>query len=68
MIRLNVEEYCQQCLDFSPDVIEPTRAFLTDGEGEAVIQTDTIIQCEYRKRCANIKRYLDHQSKEAASG
>ena len=66
MIRINVEEYCHQCLDFSPDVIEPTRAFAV--EGEQIIQTDTIVQCKYRKRCANIKRYLEQQAKEEAVG
>lgn len=53
MIRLNIEEYCQSCLDFNPDVIPPTRT--ADNENEL---TDTIIQCKYRKRCAGIERHL----------
>lgn len=53
MIRLNVEEYCQSCLDFNPDVIPPTRS--SDDENEL---TNTIIQCKYRKRCAGIERHL----------
>ena len=57
MIKLVVEPYCQQCLDFSPDVTKPERVCY-DG------YTDTIIQCEYRKRCAAIKRFLEQQSKE----
>ena len=65
MIRLNVEEYCHQCLDFTPDVIPPTRS--ADESGEHT-QTDTIIQCKYRKRCAGIKRYLEQQTKEEISG
>lgn len=65
MIRINVEEYCHQCLDFNPDVIPPTRGI--DEKGEPV-QTDTIIQCKYRKRCANMIRYLEHQAKDEAVG
>ena len=66
MIRLEVEEYCHQCLDFHPDVIEPTRAYSLDDEKNS--HTDTIIMCKYRKRCAGIKRYLEQQSKGGASG
>lgn len=65
MIRLNVEEYCHQCLDFTPDVIPPARSTAENGEH---IQTDTIIQCKYRKRCAGIKRFLEQQAKEEISG
>lgn len=65
MIRLNIEEYCHQCLDFTPDVIPPTRSADENGEH---IQTDTIIQCKYRKRCAGIKRFLEQQTKEEISG
>lgn len=60
MIKVNVEEYCQQCLDFNPDVIPPIRSTGEDGEH---IQTDTIIQCKYRKRCAGITRFLEKQIK-----
>lgn len=60
MIRIDVEEYCQQCLDFSPEVTRPERIY-TDGQ---CLMSDTIIQCEYRKRCAGIKRFLDQQMRE----
>ena len=67
MIRINVEEYCHQCLDFNPDVIEPTRGYSVDGK--QIIQTDTIVQCKYRKRCANMIRYLEQQqAKDEAVG
>ena len=65
MIRLEVEEYCQSCLDFSSDVIKPQRAATVDGE---LVHTDTVIQCEYRKRCAGIRRYLEQQMKGEVSG
>lgn len=63
MIRVNVEQYCHQCLDFTPDVTAPTRGHTNDGKLE--YQTDTIIECKYRKRCAGIKRYLEQQAKSA---
>lgn len=66
MIRLNVEEYCQQCLDFVPDVTPAERAFAVDGK--EIIQTDTIVQCKYRRRCVNMMRYLEHQAKDEAVG
>ena len=65
MIRIDVEDYCHSCCDFSPDVIPPARSF---SDNMAVKQTDTIVQCEHRKRCANIKRYLDQQMKGEPQG
>ena len=65
MIRIDVEEYCHQCLDFSPDVIKPQRIEKADGE---LVFGDTIIQCEYRKRCAGITRFLERKIKGEASG
>lgn len=60
MIRVEVEDYCQECLDFTPDLIKPER--VRTGEGD-LKYTDTIIQCKHHKRCASIKRYLEQQSK-----
>lgn len=62
MIELEVEYYCQQCLDFSPDVIKPERIRLSDG---SLGYTNTVVQCKYHKRCAGIKRYLENQIKGA---
>ena len=61
MIRIDVEDYCHGCLDFTPDVIKPHKEQRPDT-GETYL-TDTIVQCEYRKRCAGIKRYLEQHSK-----
>lgn len=67
MIRLEIEEYCQWCMDFTPDVTKPQRVLSTSNE--EVFQTDTIVQCEHKKRCAGIKRYLENQLKnEEAAG
>lgn len=60
MIRIEVEEYCHSCLDFSPDVKKPVRDISNNT------WSDTIIQCEYHKRCSGIKRFLEIQMKNEA--
>lgn len=60
MIRVEVEPYCQQCLDFEPDVTKPERHML---KGTELVFSDTIIQCKHRKRCAGLVRFLERQSK-----
>ena len=62
MIVLNVEDYCHSCLDFSPDILPPTRLY-TNTDTNACEYTNTVIRCEHRKRCAAIKRYLEQQTK-----
>lgn len=64
MIRLEVEDYCQQCLDFTPDVTKPERTRDNDG---GFAYTDTIIHCKYRKRCGGIARYLEQRVKGDAN-
>lgn len=65
MIRVVVEDYCHDCLDFTPDVIKPERV---RTEGGQLVYTDTFIQCKNHKRCAAIKRYLEQKVKEEVSG
>lgn len=63
MIRVEVEDYCQHCLDFSADVTSPARIPTNDGD---LVMGDTIVRCEYRKRCSAIERFLKKQMKENA--
>lgn len=58
MITIDIQPYCERCLEFSPDVEYPSRYFADNDE---IIQSDTIIRCKYRKRCELIKRYLERQ-------
>ena len=61
-IRIEVKEYCADCLDFEADVTSPERTSLygsDSSEPVAVYQTDTIVRCKYAKRCEGIKRYLE---------
>ena len=62
MIKIEVEDYCQLCLDFTPDVTKPERLYSLECP-DGMVMSDTIVRCEYRKRCAGIKRYLDQQIK-----
>ena len=60
MIKLDVQEYCHGCVDFEPDVEKPIKGYSFGGE---VFVTDTVVRCSHRRRCENIKRYLDRQTK-----
>lgn len=64
MIKVEVEDYCQECLDFTPDLIKPERI---RTEGGQLMYTDTIVQCKYHKRCAGVARYLQSQIKGEVS-
>lgn len=72
MIRVEVEEYCSECLDFQPDVEKPQKLYanvteitMTDTE---IIVTDTVIRCENRKRCEHIRRYLERKCTDDGVG
>ncbi len=56
-----MQDYCQACLDFEPDVEKPTKIYFGNG---VIEQTDTVVRCKYRKRCEGIKRYLEQETKE----
>ena len=63
MIRLDLQEYCESCFDFEPDIIKPERVLIqsfVNPYGQA-IQSDTIVRCRYARRCEAIKRYLDQK-------
>ena len=65
MIKLEVEGYCQQCLDFCPDVVKPERVVVVGSDKP--IYSDTIVHCKYQKRCSGIRRFLEQQIREADS-
>lgn len=58
MIKLDVEEYCAGCLDFTADV-ERSRVTGDDFFGNEVVSyCETFIRCKNRNRCRAIMRYL----------
>lgn len=58
MIKVDIQPYCEKCLEFDPDIERPSRYFADNDE---IFQSDTIIRCTHRKRCELIKRFLDKQ-------
>ena len=56
-IRLEVESYCDDCLDFEADVEKPT-IYYANFE---VVETygDTVIRCSHRDFCERIKNHLE---------
>lgn len=55
MIKIEVADYCNECMDFDPDVEMPQKLY---NFGEEITISDTVIRCANRNRCRNIARYL----------
>lgn len=55
MIKIEVADYCNECMDFDPDVERPQKLY---NFGEEITISDTVIRCINRNRCRNIARYL----------
>ena len=53
MININVEDYCQNCPDFEPEVNKT----ILEADN-IIISTDTCITCKYSDRCKQIYRYI----------
>ena len=53
MISLDVENYCQNCPDFEPRCAK----IYSDN-----ICIDTLVRCERKEICANLKTYLEQQT------
>lgn len=64
MIKLDVQEYCQECPAFDPVKHTVTEKFMSLGE--SVEMSTTHIRCRDWKRCKQIERYLrkelEHES------
>ena len=58
-IKLEIKEYCQDCLDFEADVSKPIRMYANDDAVGSY--GDTVIRCEYRNRCRALARYLEQK-------
>ena len=60
-IFVEVEDYCENCPDFLPDVHKLDMAEWTCGD---IIKHDTTIKCIHRHRCRKMVAYLKHAIKE----
>ena len=61
MIRLELKDYCHDCVGFEADVEGPTKLYTM---GDVVVQSDTVVRCKHRKRCAHIVKYVMEGYKE----
>lgn len=74
MIKLQVEEYCQNCPDFEPDIFKQHETLYADNmpivdplcyvQPETRHICETTVECKYKKRCAAQIRYLQKQYTE----
>lgn len=56
MIKIEVEDYCHQCLEFEAQVRKPDIIYA--GDKHYTTLGDTIVKCEHRERCHAIATEL----------
>lgn len=63
VIKLNVYEFCQNCVEFEPQVTQRPEQLYSDF-GVFCLCGDTIIECERRRHCEAIYKYLKKENEE----
>ncbi len=70
MIKLELDEYCQNCPDFVSDVEKDHKGEFINGNcfsrGDLKLKRtcNTVIRCKYRKRCEElVDTYLRYELK-----
>lgn len=66
MIKLCVQDYCQECTNFEAEVTIAHKMYSTDGVPVAI--SDTIIRCEHAGLCARLQKEFERMSKEKENG
>lgn len=70
MIKLEVQPYCEKCRSFEADVEQPKVDIMQGFDHgqrvpiEHIVQSDTVVRCVNRRKCENIKRFLEQRVKE----
>ena len=64
MIRLKIDEYCQDCPYFTADVHNPP--YLVSDNGPYAYVGDTIVSCINKNICKHVAGY--YRSKEESDG
>lgn len=64
MIKVDVEDYCHDCLSFDADVQHGEKMYKDGFYGPESVVTDTVIRCSYRNRCRSIERYLERKKQK----
>lgn len=68
MIKLEVEEYCNECPEFEPDVESESYHYNDDLKCQTIHYCKKTIRCTHAKRCKAMLRYLEKKAKEANDG
>ena len=62
MIRVEYEEYCEDCPEFEPDMRK--EVMHTDYYGsKGDLICETVIQCQHKDRCKSMKDFIERKSK-----
>ena len=61
MIKLDARWYCQDCLEFEPQVVQrPGRLYsLSD---DSIVLGDTIVECEHLRHCEALYNHLKRKN------
>ena len=62
MIRLDIEDYCNNCTMFEPEVVE--RPISLDSFDGSTLHGDTIIKCINCNICKNLMEHLQTRFRE----
>ena len=57
MIKIKVEEYCNDCPEFDPEAIKPQPIYDSIGNYVGMLGP-MIVVCKYRNRCRRFMEYL----------
>ena len=63
-IRLDVEDYCQECDAFDP-VADTTKIYEENGD---VFFLETVVSCSEARKCRNFVRYLERRLQAEVKG
>ena len=64
MINLYIDDYCQNCPEFEPDV-NKNQMYCEDICGNSpIVRNDTSIRCEHWMRCKEIVEWLRQEEKD----
>ena len=57
MIKLDVQDWCQNCSNFSPEVISgPIKFYDTEGNLAEIAMSDTVVGCKLRDFCQQVAK------------
>lgn len=64
-IKLQVEDYCQNCPEFEADV-RKEKVFVNDRSDifNCEIITETTVTCEHRDKCAELRKHIERNMKK----